>query len=211
MLLPLLSLFQFSVTMSNFAVPFVSHRDTLLHHRCQATRQLITESCNLRRHNKAFLSTSQSPQLFYYSTGKLTNVPIKGHHLMGHNDWFWQTVIIEPVQFPRESFTHSFPVNVNLELEKSQRLWVQEHTRRTKMTTDQVKRQAVKAKMTSYVGFDRWMNPRWQWAFSHILQWFLSAAWASLGWSFCKSDGKTPIWSMIHLFKAPSHVKSDEI
>lgn len=112
-----LSLFQFSVTMSNFAVPFVSHQDTLPHHRCQATRQLITGSCNLRRHNKAFLSTSQSPQLFCYSTGKLTNVPIKGHHLMGHNDWFRQTVIIEPVQFPRESFTHSFPVNVNLELE----------------------------------------------------------------------------------------------
>lgn len=117
MLLSLLSLFQFSVTMSNFAVPFESHQDTLPHHRCQATRQLITESCNLRRHNKAFLSTSQSPQLFCYSTGKLTNGPIKGHHLMGHNDWFRQMVIIEPVQFPREIFTHSFPVDMNLELE----------------------------------------------------------------------------------------------
>lgn len=96
--------------------PFVSHHDTLPHHRCKATRQLITESCKLRRHNKPFLSTSQSPQLSCYSGGKLTNVPIKGHHLMGHDDWFWQTVITEPVQFSREIFTHSFPVNMNQEL-----------------------------------------------------------------------------------------------
>lgn len=116
MLVPLFSLFQFSVTMSNFAVPFVSHHDTLPHHRCKATRQLITESCKVRQHNKPFLSTSQSPQLFCYSSGKPTNVPKKGHHLLGPGDWFQQMVITEPVQFPREMFTHSSPVNMNLEL-----------------------------------------------------------------------------------------------